>query len=258
MSNSEPAVFATQRQPLEKQIVTLLQSVNPETVEGEILALVVPKTNLLSAAPIAAELYKMLEGRQYDTVVLIAPSQTGAFRRMNICSVNAYSTPLGDLPINDRVRNELCDEDDDIFIDDSGHYHTEGVDVQLPYLQKVLEGFDVIPIVMGDESPEFCRELAHAVSEVMYNRRTLIVAIADIVEGTEDALNDLKNDVELLDDSRLMSLLNSETVRLEGKGPVIVAMCAAKQRRAGYARVTQIRKPEGDTPGSIGAVIWRL
>src|SRR5690606_15250254 len=178
-------------------------------------------------------------------------------RRMNICSVNTYSTPMGDVPINDRVRDELCDEDDDIFIDDSGHYHTEGVDVQLPYLQKVLQGFDIVPIVMGDESPEFCRELANAVSEVMYNRRTLIVAMADVAEGTEAALAERKNDVELRDDSRLMSLLNSEKVRLAGKGPVIATTCAAKLRRARFARVTQIRKPEGDQPGSIGAVIWR-
>jgi len=257
MSNTKSAVFATEREALEEQIVSQLKSANPELVEGEILALIVPKTNLLSAAPVAAELYKLLEGRQYDTVILIAPSQTGAFRRMNICSVNTYSTPMGDVPINDRVRDELCDEDDDIFIDDSGHYHTEGVDVQLPYLQKVLQGFDIVPIVMGDESPEFCRELANAVSEVMYNRRTLIVAMADVAEGTEDALAELKNNVELLDDSRLMSLLNSEKVRLAGKGPVIATMCAAKLRRARFARVTQIRKPEGDQPGSIGAVIWR-
>lgn len=257
MSIPDRPVYPTQQQPLQKIIDDLLRQAEPEPVEGEILAVVVPNTNLLTSAPVAAGVYKLLEGRSYETVILISPSRTGTFRRINICSVDLYQTPLKDLQVNDRIRNELCDEDDDIYLDDTGHYHTEGVDVQLPFLITVLGDFDIVPVVMGEETPEFCRELGNAVGEVMYNRRTLVVASADLIEASEGALSDLKGYIELRDVSRLMYLLNSERVRLDGKGALLVALIAALHRRADHARVIDLRPPDGEYPGAVGAVIWR-
>lgn len=257
MSIPDRAVYATQPHPLRRQIANLLQDAEPLSIEGDIYAMVVPDTNLLQSGKVAADLYKTLEGRQYDTVILIAPSHEGRFRRLNICSVDTYHTPLGELPVNDRMRHELCDEDDDIFLDDSGHFHTEGIDVQLPYLQHVLDAFDIVPIVMGDESPDLCRELGHAVGEVMYNQKALIVASADILEATEDTLNEFKTLLEKGDVSRLMTLLNSERVRMEGIGAVLVALIAATHRRANRVRVTHLDLPHNGKPGAMGAFFWR-
>lgn len=225
--------------------------------EGEVLALVVPDSNLLSGGRAAARVFKSVEGRHYDTVILIAPSHAGAFQRINVCSLDSYRTPLGELAVNDAIRNELCDEDDDIYLGDAGHFHTEGIDVQLPYLQMLLQEFDVVPVVMGDESPDFCRELGNAVGEVMYNRRTLVVASADILEAEPGALDRLREHFEAGDVSRLMALLNGDQMRIEGKGPLLVALIAALHRRADRIRLIDLVPPQGDTPGVFGAVLSR-
>lgn len=257
MPLQDRAIYATQPSPLRGQINTLLAHANRAEVDGEILSAVVPDTNRMSGGGIAAEVYNSLRGRSYDTVILVAPSHTGAFSRMNICSVDSYRTPLGDLKVNDAVRNELCDEDDDIYLDDLGHYHIEGIDVQLPYLQTVLDDFDIVPVVMGDESPEFCRELGAAIGEVMYNRRTLLIATADILEATDDALEQLQLAFGNRDVSALMGILNSEVVRVEGKGPLIVALIAALHRRATHARILRKQAPQNGDPGFVGAVMYR-
>lgn len=251
------AVYATQPRPLQHQISEYLKTAQPPPVEGEIFALIVPDSNLLSGAHVAAEVYKLLEGRRYDTVVLIAPSHTGSFQRMNICSVDAYFTPLGTLAINDRLRHELCDEDDDIFLDDGGHFHTEGIDVQLPYLQTMLGAFSIVPVVMGDESPAFCQELGHALGEISYNERTLVVASADVLAASDEHLAAFKACFEAADVARLMPLLNSERVHMTGKGPLLVAMIAALSRRADQARILHLEPAHDDTPGYVGAVLWR-
>jgi MEMO1 family protein len=257
MSVAERVVYATQPNPLRKQIETLLQKANPQQVEGDVLAIVVPDSNLLSGGEAAADVFKTLEGRQFDTVVVIAPSHAGSFSRINICSVDHYRTPLGELRVSDAMRNELCDEDDDIFLDDRGHYHTEGVDVQLPFLQVILSGFDIVPVVMGDESPEFCRELGLAVGEIMYNRRLLVVATADILKASEEDLLSLKTHFEAGDVSRLVALLNSEEVHVEGKGPLLVALIAAMHRRANTLKVVRLDPPNSDRPGCFGAILSR-
>ena len=251
------AVYATQLCPLQHQVSGYLKAAQPPSIDGEIYALIVPDSNLLSGARVAAEVYKLLEGRHYDTVVLIAPSHNGTFERMNICSIDEYFTPLGTLLVNDRMRHELCDEDDDIFIDDSGHFHTQGIDVQLPYLQTVLEAFNIVPVVMGDESPVFCQELGHALGEITYNQRALVVASADVLEASDEHLTEFKTCFETADLARLMMLLNSERVRMVGKGPVLVAMIAALSRRAENARVLALEPARTDTPGHVGAVLWR-
>ncbi len=257
MSIADRAVYPTQRSPLRARIEELLKTAEPFDVPGEVLALVVPDTNRIESAPIAARIYKSLEGREYDTVVVVSPSHTGAFKRMNITRLDSYSTPLGDISVNDRMRNELCDEDDDIFMDDTGHFQNEGIDVQLPFLQMVLSQFDLVPIVMGDESPDFCRELGHAIGEVIYNRRALVVATADVLKSTPEGLERLSELFEARDLSPLMALLNSEEVHMEGKGALLVALIAATHRRAAGSRVLQVDMPEDGAPGSVAAVLWR-
>ncbi|HEX7070846.1 MAG TPA: AmmeMemoRadiSam system protein B [Rhodothermales bacterium] len=257
MATSERMVYATQPSPLRHQINALLEQEPTERIDGEVLGVVVPGTNRIRGGRVAASVYATLRGRAYDTVILVAPSHTGPFSRMNICSVDSYRTPLGDLRVNDAVRNELCDEDDDIYLDDQGHYHTEGIDVQLPYLQTVLDEFDIVPIIMGDESPEYCRELGAAIGEVMYNRKTLLVSTADILEASDEALSQFQQAFNERDVSALMGLLNSERLRIEGKGPLLVALIAALHRRATHARILRREAPENGSPGFVGAVLYR-
>ena len=257
MEHHERAVYATQQTPLQQQIAGLLKAAPSAPAQGEPLALIVPDTNLLSGGAVAATVYKSLEGRSFETVIVIAPSHTGAFQRLTICSLDTYRTPLGDLEINDRVRNELCDEDDDIFLDDTGHFHIEGIDVQLPFLQTVLPPFNLVPIVMGEETPELCKELGHAVGEVMYNRPTLVIACADVLDASPEAMAEFQGYFEACDVPRLMRLLNSETVLLKGKGAVLVAMIAALHRRANQATVLGMQLPGEHEPGFIGARLER-
>ncbi|GIV60810.1 MAG: hypothetical protein KatS3mg043_1899 [Rhodothermaceae bacterium] len=256
MHHHESAVYATQPRPLRQQLEELLQAASPPAIAGDIQALIVPDANLVSGGAIAATVYKTLENRRYDTVILVAPSHTGPFRRMTICRVDTYQTPLGALRVNDKVRNELCDEEDDIFLDDTGHFHVDGIDVQLPFLQLMLPAFDIVPVVMGEETPEMCRELGYAIGEVSYNQRTLVVACANVLAAAPEALNRFEEALRALDVSRLMQLLNSEQVLMQGKGAVLVAVLAALHRRANLtAEIVALQPPAEDRPGFIGAVI---
>lgn len=258
MGVPDRAVYATQPRPLRNQIEKLLRASSSSGIVGEVVAVIVPDDNLLKGGGIAADVYKVLEGRSFDTIIIVAPSHTGDFGRIHVCSVDDYHTALGNLRVNDQIRNELCDEDDDIFLDNEGHFHTEGIDVQLPFLQTVLKGeFDVVPVVMGDESPDFCRELGQAIGEVMYSRRVLIVATADILAGESEDVDTFRELLASADVSRLMGLLNSGRVHMEGKGPLLVALIASLHRKAKHVHVLDIQHPEDGRSGYIGAVITK-
>lgn len=257
LTEPELRVYPTQPRPLQVQITSNLNAASPPSVEGEITALVVPASNRLRGGAAAATAFALLKGRHYDTVILVGPSHGGHTPRINICSVSTYHSPLGEVAVNDKVRHELCDEDDDIFVSDEGHFHTEGIDVQVPYLQTVLGDFDIVPVVMGNESPEFCRELGHAIGEVMYNRRALVVAAADVVAASAEYFAAFCERFEAQDVSGLMAMLNSGRVEVEGKGALLVAMLAGAHRMVSGAQLLAAEAPQEEQMGAFSGVIYR-
>ncbi len=258
MTYTSALTYATQRQPLEKQIKDLLTQSEAEPVDFRVMSVIVPNSDHMDGAPFAADVFRSLQSDDVKNVISIASNRGEEFKRITICSLDTYNTPLGEVPVNDRVRNELCDEDDDIYIDDTGHFLHHGLDVNLPFLQQILTEFDVVPMIMGSESPEFCRELGHAIGEIMANQRTLVVGCVDIIEATDAGLERFKRHLEELDVTAMITLLNQETdIRIEGKGPLLVAMMASAYRRANHVEFRGIQPPSDDRPGFAGVLIGR-
>lgn len=222
------------------------------------MAAIVPNSSDLEGGTFIADVYKSLPDQDIETVISISPNSGEPFKRITVCSLDSYNSPLGDVEVDDAVRNELCDEDDDIFVDDRGHYTHTGVDVQLPFLQQLLNGFSVVPLVMGVETPEFCKELGSAVGEIMTNKRALVVACVEIEEATDRGLQLFKEHLTNLDVPAMMVLLNQESeIKVKGKGPVLVAMIASAHRRANAVSFTGTKLPAESSPGYAGALIGR-
>ena len=110
---------------------------------------------------------------------------------------------------------------------------------------------------MGAESPDFCRELGAAIGAIMFNRRTLLVASADILSASEESLAIFKDAVEQGDVNALYPLLYSNEVDILGKGALLVALIATLRRRAKRFRILSMSSPENGTPGHVGVVISR-
>ena len=260
MSLATRAVYPTQPEPLRQLLDQLLADAPgaDDIAPDDIVGIIVPDSNRTTGGAAAARAYALLRGLDSETAIVISPSHHGPFGRLSICQTDQYHTTLGDVPVNDHLRNELCDEDDDIFLDDTGHYHTEGADVQLPFLMRVLGGgFDTVPIVMGEESPAFCRELGGAVGEVMYGKRAVVVGSCDLVAGDAEGFEALRAGIESFDESELMHLMGSETVQVEGMGALITTLLAAQTRGATAARVLALEAPEDGSPGALAAVLWK-
>lgn len=258
MHDNDASVYSTQRSPLDEQVSTFLRDSAEGSVDFTVQSIIVPDSNLLSGGKVTAQVYRSLPLVPVKTVIVVSPSHAGDFDRIAVCSQETYSSPLGEVPIDDAIRNELCDEDDDIFVDDSGHFLPQGVEVQLPYLQRMFEDFSLVPLIMGKETPEFCKELGSAIGEIMYNRPALVIGCADIMHATPSGLEQFRTYLKELDIRRMTILLNAENeIRVTGKGAVLVAMMAATHRRANQVHMTALQAPSGDETGFVGALIGR-
>jgi MEMO1 family protein len=258
MEQTSSPVFATQALPLRAQLSELFSRAEVSESSEDILAVVVPDSNLVSGGDTAACVYKQLDSGRYETVIILSSSQIGGKKQISICSLGDYASPLGSVRVDDTLRNELCDEDDDIFLDDHGHFQGRGVDVQLPFLQSRLEEFTLIPIVMGVEESDYCEELGHAIGEIMFNRSVLLVVCAELVGGSAKVVSRFRQALESYDVEGFSSMVYRDgDLRVRGKGPLLVAMLAAKYRKADTIRILNMDAPEEGKPGYIGAIISR-
>ena len=251
-SNTQSAALPT-AEKFNASISSILEEAAKEEIQGSIMSIVVPDQVQASDLAVASPIYKSLENNTFDTIILVTPSHTSSFKRIGVSNAPSYTSPVGTFKVNTDVCHELCDEDDDIFLENTSLYHNLEQNVQLPYLSCVLDKFDIVPVVMGVDSPEFCFELGHAIGEIMFNHRALLVATADLHDLATEELASFKDALEAGHVESLMSQLNSSMHPINGKGALLVALIASMHRRAN--RFKAVPDPLGQ--GFTGAIFYK-
>jgi AmmeMemoRadiSam system protein B len=118
------------------------------------------------------------------------------------------------------------------------------LEVQLPFLQLALADFKLVPIMMGDISPETCRELGLAIAEEVRGRRALLVASTDLSHYYDDSTArrlDQKTLQYVLDfnPDSLAGALGRGAAQACGGGPVAAVMLAARELGAAGAHLVK-------------------
>jgi len=145
---------------------------------ASIKALVVPHAGYMYSGPIAATAYKLLSSRrqQIRRVVLLGPSHRIPFRGLAIPTAGQFRTPLGDIEL-DLPALEAIESLPGVERRDDAHTWEHSLEVQLPFLQTVLEDFVLVPIVVGGARPE---TVAEVLETLWGGDETLIVISSDL------------------------------------------------------------------------------
>src|SRR5208282_3153179 len=154
-------------------------------ISDPILAVVAPHAGYQFSGPVAAYTYAALKGRKFSRVVVIAPSHFEAFDFTSVFDGDAYATPLGTVPVDKAFAKQLASMSPTIRLSSQGHVPTlkgaeHALEVELPWLQRVLGDFELVPVVMGDQSYESSRALGVALAKLIQGSDTLIVASSDL------------------------------------------------------------------------------
>ena len=140
-------------------------------------ALVAPHAGYRYSGPIAGHAYAALQpwADSYARVAVLAPSHRIAFRGIATSSADAFETPLGEVGVDTATVSRLAILPGVVRRNDAFAYE-HALDVQLPFLQAVLGDFELVPLVVGDATPD---EVAGVV-EALLEPSTLIVVSSDL------------------------------------------------------------------------------
>lgn len=249
-------------QILEAEIGNLIRSSQSIEVEGEIKALISPHAGYIYSGLVAAAGYKLLRRQQYSVVAIISPSHHEYFPGVSVFNGRGYITPFGMVQVASDLADGLIAMSARIFSSWAGHGKEHALEVQLPFLQKVLEDFRIIPIVMGAQDSETCHVLGEALAAILAGVPSLIVASSDLshYHAYDEAIKIDRDTCDLIaayDDVGLMNALQKGTCEACGGGPMVAAMVASKDIGANKSQVL-IYRNSGDVTGDHSRVVGYL
>jgi AmmeMemoRadiSam system protein B len=225
--------------------------------------MIAPHAGYLYSGGVAAYGYRQLMEKEYDIVVVIAPSHTVYFNKISVYNGDFYQTPLGEIPVAQDFAWEMSERNPKIELSGLGHDGEEhSLEVQLPFLQHVLGDFKLVPIVMGDQSLMNVEILSDILALTLQNQKALIVASSDLSHFHDyDAAVELDQRVIAavngLDDGKLYDDLRNDKCEMCGGGPVLAAMRACKKLGANKSKVLTYRN-SGDVTGDKSRVVGYL
>ena len=149
-----------------------------ETAAALPKAVIVPHAGYVYSGPVAAPAYRRIAAGRgtIRRVVLLGPVHRVPIRGLALPSAKAFATPLGTVSV-DREAVELALEIAHVSVDDAAHALEHSLEVQLPFLQTVLDDFRIVPFAVGDAS---AAEVAAVIERLWGGPETLIVVSSDL------------------------------------------------------------------------------
>ena len=244
---------------LQRQIDRFLENAPSATDGGRLVALVAPHAGYQYSGQVAAHAYKLLQGRSFDTVVIIAPSHHAAFRGVSVYDRGGYRTPLGFVPLDTAFIDALKKADKSIRYVAEAHAREHALEIQLPFIQTMMTGFKLVPLVMGSQDLATCRRLADALTACAGNKSVLLVASTDLShyhtrKAAQKLDGQMMSRVSAFDPEGLHDDLSSGRCEACGGGPVVSVMVAARKLGADRSKVLHVGD-SGDTGGDISQVV---
>jgi len=211
--------------------------------------LIAPHAGLVYSGPVAAAAYAGLASLRGRTrrVAVLGPSHFVPLEGLAVPSAEAFGSPLGAVPI-DRAAVDALLELPAVRVLDTAHAREHSIEVQLPFLQRALGPFLLVPLVVGDAGAE---EVA-AVIDRLWDEDTLVVVSSDLSH-----YHDYET-ARVLDErtARGIEALDAEAIADRsacGARPLRGLLLAARRRGFGMRRLDL--RNSGDTAGGKDRVV---
>jgi hypothetical protein len=263
----EPVVanqfYPGNKDALSRMLDEMLRAAPAAKTAAPIVGIAVPHAGYPYSGPTAAYAYRAIAGSGIKTVVMIGPSHHALFSGFAVYAKGAWKTPLGKTDIDEALAAEIIKQNKIIRDLPQAHAQEHSLEVQLPFLQKVmgtsLQGvspFKIVPIELGEASYGDLETLARALVKACKGRSVLLLASSDLYHG--DSYPDCKrsdsvtlSDIERLDASALYSDLARGTAAACGGLPITAMMLALKEMGADHAELLH-RTNSNDVTGERG------
>lgn len=244
---------------LREEVKTLLAGAR-SSPDPEVCGLIVPHAGYMYSGPVAAEAYKTVEGRSFETVVVIAFLHRVFLQGVLVDDADFYETPLGRVPVDKKLADLMRKADSRLGETvPSGAIKEHSLEVQIPFLQSTVKDLRIVPVYMGEQSLENAEAVAAALAGLLRGKNALVVASTDLshFHPYDVAMQKDRNLIRMVGQGDVEKLARaSQTGEVEacGLGPVIALLLLAG--KLGWSKPRLIHYANsGDVTGDKRSVV---
>jgi len=236
---------------------------------GQVVAVMAPHAGHLYSGPVAGYAFAALRGLSPDVVVVVSPMHQPYYEPLLTTAHQAYTTPLGDIPVQQDALQELQGyllEQLGIGITPVANDMEHSLEIELPFLQRALsKPFSLIPLMLRDQSSRLARGLGQALARLIAHgpalagKSTILVASTDLshffpqsVANVLDA--ELLKQVAAFDPQGVLRVEDEEKGFACGCGALAAVLWAAKDLGADRTLVLR-HATSGDVTGDYDRVV---
>ena len=263
---------------LSAQVHAFIDNAELKETDGELIGLISPHAGYVYSGHVAGHAYKQLEGKSFDTLLLVGLSHRYPVRGAAIYPRGVFRTPLGEIEIDEEMASEIMNLNKRVVDLPDAYGDEHSLEVQLPFLQRALSDFRIVPILLQDDSPQNVIPLSEAIAQAVRDRSVLLVGSTDLCHYPvyEEAVKSDQVVIEAIEHLDIDHLRNQMTAYTRthvvpelhcmmcSTGAVYTTMGAAKQ--LGGNRIEVLKSANsGDVPvggrdqvvGYMAAAIYR-
>jgi AmmeMemoRadiSam system protein B len=223
------------------------------------LGCVVPHAGYVYSGHVAGAVYSSLQipGR----CILLGPRHFPRGESMAILSEGSWQTPFGEAQIDSALARELAYACPRLREDSVAHESEHSLEVQLPFLQRLVGDFRFVPVVLGTDRYPLLEELGRAVARVLaaQTEPVLVIASSDMNHYESDAITRVKDEraiarILALDPRGLYDTVRAEGITMCGYAATVAMLVAVLERGAKEAQLIRYAT-SGDISGDYDRVV---
>jgi MEMO1 family protein len=168
---------------LTTMIDAMLVTAEVPAVSGRLVGIQVPHAGYEFSGPTAAHAFKLLQGMDSVTVVMLGTSHYVRLDKAAVYTRGSWCTPLGDAPVDEALAKAILAQDKFLAEMPEAHAREHSIEVEVPFLQRVLSNFKIVPIMLLQPTFEQCDRVGKAIARAAKGKKVLLLASSDLYHG---------------------------------------------------------------------------
>ncbi len=175
-------------------------------------------------------IYRQILDTSYNVAVIVEPDRFESFRKLPLLPGISVKTAFGTLRMEERLRDDFCDEEDDLFVRETTDFSHLGFFDHVSMLQLVQKDIEVIGIQMLDETPPLVQELTYVLKEILPFKNAIAIFCCEMAGRHQEVFELLQQLISEQNDTRLLNLIYSGDSHINGAGIFLTGLKVARER----------------------------
>lgn len=248
---------------LASEIDAYLDDAQLPEFSGDVIGVIAPHAGYMYSGAVAGYAFATVRAREFDLVAVLSPFHALHQDAFLSSAHQAYSTPLGKIPIDrDSLSafNDLLHEELGFGITPIARDGEHSLEIELPFLQRALDGdFSLLPIMVRSTDAQELAVLGKSLAKVLRGRKALLVASTDLSHFyAQDVAKTLDGEMlRQMDAFSPEGVLEAEELHKGfacGRGAVVATLYTARELGADSVKVLNYAT-SGDVTGDFSSVV---